>query len=58
MVPSNRIKMSGDKSSTVGNRFDLKSQDREAEAPLDIPSWKLDSCVRPLESVGAEGKDF
>lgn len=57
-MPFNRIKKSGEMSRIVGNSFELKSWDWVAGAPLDIPSGKLNMCIRTLEGVRAKDKDF
>lgn len=54
----NRRKKSKEVSTIVGTNFEFKILERKAGAPLDIPSWKLNACVRTLESVSAKKDRF
>lgn len=58
VVLFSRMKTSGEISSILRNRFELKSEAQEARSTSGYPQLEAYSFIRALESVGAKSKDF
>lgn len=55
-MPFNRIQERNEQE--CWNQFGIQILNRETGTTLGVPSWKLNACIKTLESVRAKDRDF